>query len=71
MTGKAQKAQLHSDTQAVRVPAPLTDQRQIELAEDVVSNEFFFGIRQRQQAHSLGGGENRTTRHAVSFFLRT
>jgi hypothetical protein len=36
-----------------------------------VPDEFVFGIGQRQQAFALGGGQDRTAWHAVSFFLKT
>jgi hypothetical protein len=71
LTGEAQQAQLHRDTQAVRVAAPLPDQQQVGLAEGVVPDAFIFGVRQRQQAFAVSGGQDRTAGHAVPFFLKT
>jgi hypothetical protein len=71
LAGEAQQAQLHRDAQAIGVAAPLTDQRQVGFAEGVVPDEFVLGIGQSQEAVALGGGEDRTTGHAVSFFLKT
>jgi hypothetical protein len=35
-----------------------------------VTDQLILGVRQRQQAFALGGGEDRTAGHAVSFFLK-
>ncbi len=67
---EAQQAQLHCDAQAIGVAAPLTDQRQIGLAEGVVPDEFVFGVGQGQQAVALSSGQDRTAGHVVSFFLK-
>jgi hypothetical protein len=37
----------------------------------LVTDQLILGVRQRQQAFALGGGEDRTAGHAVSFFLKT
>jgi hypothetical protein len=44
LTGKAQQAQLHGDAEPVRITTALPNQRQIGLAEGVVSDEFVFGV---------------------------
>ena len=44
LTRKAQQAQLHGDAQAVRIAAPLANQRQVGLTERVVLYQFVFGI---------------------------
>jgi hypothetical protein len=36
-----------------------------------MSDQVVLGVRQRQQAFPLGGGQDRTAGHAVSFFLKT
>src|SRR6218665_3147031 len=54
-----------------RLAAPLPDDGQVAFAERVVTDQVILGVRQRQQAFALGGGEDRTAGHAVSFFLKT
>jgi len=71
LTGEAQQTQLHCDAEAVGVAAPLPDQGKVGFAECVVPDEFVLGIGQSQEAVALGGGEDRTTGHAISFFLKT
>jgi len=61
--GKAQVAELNCKAQAVRRPAPLPDDGEVGIAERVVSDQVVLGIRQRQQAFPLGGGQNGTTWH--------
>ena len=70
-TGIAHVAQLHGEAQAVGRAAPLPDDGQIGVAERVITDQVFLGVRQRQQAFALGGGQDRTAGHAVSFFLET
>jgi hypothetical protein len=50
--------------------APLPDDGEVAFAERVVTDQLILGVRQRQQAFALGGGEDRTAGHAVSFFLK-
>ncbi|MCY1368065.1 hypothetical protein D9M69_550260 [compost metagenome] len=68
---KAQVAELHGEAQAVGRAAPLTDDGQVGFAERVVTDQLILGVRQRQQAFALGGEQDRTAGHAVSFFLKT
>jgi hypothetical protein len=69
--GKAQVAELHREAQPVGRAAPLPDDGQVAFAERVVTDQLILGVRQRQQAFALGGGQDRTAGHAVSFFLKT
>jgi hypothetical protein len=41
------------------------------LLNSIGASVGILGIRQRQQAFALGGGQDRTAGHAVSFFLKT
>jgi hypothetical protein len=69
--GKTQVAELHGEAQPVGRAAPLPDDGQVAFAERVVTDQLILGVRQRQQAFALGGGQDRTAGHAVSFFLKT
>lgn len=69
--GKAQVAELHREAQPIGRAAPLPDDGEVAFAERVVTDQLILGVRQRQQAFALGGGEDRTAGHAVSFFLKT
>ena len=62
--GKAQVAKLHGEAQPVGWPAPLPDDGEVGFVECVMSNQFVLGVRQRQQAFPLGGGQYGTTRHS-------
>mgnify|MGYP003494415919 CR=1 FL=1 len=68
---KAQVAELHREAQPIGRAAPLPDDGEVAFAERVVTDQLILGVRQRQQAFALGGGEDRTAGHAVSFFLKT
>ena len=61
--GETQVAELHREAQTVRGPAPLADDGQVGVAEGVVPDQVILGLRQRQEAFPLGGGQNRTARH--------
>jgi hypothetical protein len=61
--GKAQVAKLHGKAQPIRRPAPLPDDGEIGIAERVIPDQIVLGVRQRQQAFPLGGGQYGTTRH--------
>ena len=61
--GKAQVAKLHREAQPVRRPAPLPDDRKVTITERVMPDQIVLGVRQRQQAFPLGGGQDGTTRH--------
>jgi hypothetical protein len=67
--GKAQVAELHGEAQPVSWPAPLPDDGEVGVAERVVTDQLILGVRQRQQAFALGGGEDRTAWHGNSFYL--
>src|SRR6218665_3125535 len=54
-----------------RLAAPLPDDGQVAFAERVVTDQVILGVRQRQQAFAIGGGEDRTAGRAVSFFFKT
>ena len=56
--GKAQVAELYREAQPVCRPASLPDDRQIGVAERVVADQIILGVRQRQQAFPLGGGQD-------------
>ncbi len=62
-TRKTQVAELHGEAQPVGRAAPLPDDGQVAFAERVVTDQVILGIRQRQQAFPLGGGQDGTTRH--------
>src|SRR6218665_4172133 len=54
-----------------RLAAPLPYDGQVAFAERVVTDQVILGVRQRQQAFALGGGEDRTAGHAGFFFFKT
>ena len=62
-TGKAQVAELHGEAQAVGRAAPLPNDGQVGVAKRVLTNQFFLGIWQCQQAVTLGNGQDRTAWH--------
>lgn len=66
-TRKAQVAELHGEAQPVGRTAPLPDDGQVGVAERVVTDQFFLGVRQCQQVVTLGGGQDRTAWHGCSF----
>ena len=57
--GKAQVAELHREAQPIG-RAPLPDDGEVAFAERAVTDQLILGVRQRQQAFALGGGEDRT-----------
>jgi hypothetical protein len=57
-TRKAQVAELHGEAQPVGRAAPLPDDGQVGFAERVVTDQLILGVRQRQQAFALGGGQD-------------
>ncbi len=61
--GKAQVAELHREAQPVGRAAPLPDDGEVGFAERVVTDQLILGVRQRQQAFALGGGQDRTAGH--------
>ena len=65
-SGSARVAELHREAQAVGWAAPLPDDGQVALAERVVTDQIILGVRQRQQAVALGGGQDRTAGHLKS-----
>ena len=61
--GKAQVTELHREAQPIGWPAPLSDDREVGIVECVMSDQVVLGVRQRQQAFPLGGGQDGTTWH--------
>jgi hypothetical protein len=55
---KAQVAELHREAQPIGWPAPLSDDREVGIAECVMSDQVVLGVRQRQQVFPLGGGQD-------------
>ena len=68
---KAHVAKLHGKAQPICRATPLSNEGQVGVVERVVPDQFIFGVWQCQQAFALSGGQDRTTRHVVSFFLKT
>lgn len=60
---KAQVAKLHGEAQAVGRAASLPDDGEVGIAERVMPDQVVLGVRQRQQAFPLGGGQYGATRH--------
>ncbi len=57
-TRKAQVTELHGEAQPVGRAAPLPDDGEVGFAERVVTDQLILGVRQRQQAFALGGGQD-------------
>ncbi len=57
-TKKAQVTELHGEAQPVGRAAPLPDDGEVGFAERVVTDQLILGVRQRQQAFALGGGQD-------------
>jgi hypothetical protein len=49
----------------------LTDERQVRVIECVQADQLITGSGNGQETLTLSGGQDRTTGHAVSFFLKT
>ncbi|KNY36813.1 hypothetical protein RQ27_20190, partial [Acinetobacter baumannii] len=58
-----QVTELHREAQPIGWPAPLSDDREVGIVECVMSDQVVLGVRQRQQAFPLGGGQDGTTWH--------
>jgi hypothetical protein len=56
--GIAHVAELHGEAQAVGRATPLPDDGQVGFTKRVVTDQLIFGVRQCQQAFSLGGGQD-------------
>lgn len=69
--GEAQVAKLDGETQAVGRPAPLADDGKVGFAQRVVPDQVVVGVGHRQQALSLGGGQDRTAGYVDSLFSET
>jgi hypothetical protein len=67
-TRKAQVAELHGEAQPVGRAASLPDDGEVGFAERVVADQVLLGVRLRQQAFALGGGQDRTAGHRQASF---
>jgi hypothetical protein len=63
----AKRAELNGEAQAVMCTAPLADDREITLAQAVVSDPFVFTDGDREEGGTLGGGKYGAAWHVRRF----